>query len=135
MEGTEGEGGGGYRLQAVVHGDPANRNGVGILINKSLKYGVVDVKRCGDQIIMVKVVFGDLVLNVISAYAPQVGHNENTKREFREEMEDLVRSVPSVEKFFIRGDLNGHTSTSNIGFEGVHGALAMALEIKNGKMS
>jgi exonuclease III len=91
MEGTEGTGGGGYRLQAVVHGDPENGNGVGILINKSLKYRVVDVKRCGDQIIMVKVVFGDLLLNVISAYAPQVGHNENTKREFREELEDLVR--------------------------------------------
>ena len=30
----------------------------------------------------VKLVVEDLVLNVISAYAPQVGHNENTKREF-----------------------------------------------------
>jgi hypothetical protein len=42
-----------------------------ILINKSLRSGVVDVKRCGDRIILVKLVFGDLVLNVISAYAPQ----------------------------------------------------------------
>ena len=63
-------------------GTAANRNGVGILIKKSLKYGVVDVKRRGDRIILVKLVVGDLVLNVISAYAPQVGHNENTKREF-----------------------------------------------------
>jgi exonuclease III len=63
-------------------GTAANKNGVGILINKSLKSGVVDVKRCGDRIILVKLVFGDLVLNVISVYAPQVGHNENTKREF-----------------------------------------------------
>jgi hypothetical protein len=45
---------------------------------------VVDVKRCGDRIILVKVVVGDLVVNVISAYAPQIGHNENTKMEFRE---------------------------------------------------
>jgi hypothetical protein len=29
-----------------------------------------------------KLVIGDLVLNVISAYAPQVGLNENSKREF-----------------------------------------------------
>ena len=62
----------------------ADRNGVGILINKSLKHGVVDVTRRGDQIILVKLVVGDLVLDVISAYAPQVGHNENTKREFWE---------------------------------------------------
>jgi hypothetical protein len=57
-----------------------NKNGVEILINKSLKSGVVDIKRCGDQIILVKLVFGDLVLNVISAYVLQVGHNENTSR-------------------------------------------------------
>ena len=67
-------------------GTDANRNGVGILINKSLKYGVVDIKRHGDQIILVKLVVGDLVLNVISVYALQVGHNENTKKEFWEGM-------------------------------------------------
>ena len=56
-------------------GTATNRNEVGILINKSLKYGVVDFKRRGDRIILVKLVVGDLVLNVISAYALQVGHN------------------------------------------------------------
>ena len=61
-------------------GMAANRNSIGILINKSLKYEVVDVKRRGDHIILLKLVVGDLVLNVISVYAPQVGHNENTKR-------------------------------------------------------
>jgi hypothetical protein len=99
------------------------------LISKSLKSGVVDVKRCGDRIILVKLVIGDLILNVINAYAPQVGHNENTKREFREGLEDLVRSVPSGEKLFMGGDLNGHVGAFNTG------ALAMALEIKKEKMS
>jgi hypothetical protein len=62
------------------------------LIDKSLKDGVVDVKRLGDRIILVKLVIGDLVLNVISAYAPQVGLNENSKREFWEGLEDMVSS-------------------------------------------
>jgi len=51
-------------------GTTANRNGVGVLIDKSLKDDVVDVRRRGDRIILVKLVVGDLVLNVISAYAP-----------------------------------------------------------------
>ena len=93
------------------------------MISKSLKDGVVDVKRRGDRIILVKLVVGDLVLNVISAYAPQVGHNENTKREFWEGLEDMVRSVPIGERLFIGGDLNGHVGTSNTGFEGVHGGF------------
>jgi hypothetical protein len=103
------------------------------LINKSLKYGVVDVKRCGDRIILVKLVFGDLVLNVISAYASQVGHNENTKREFREGLEDLVRSVPSGERLFIGGDLNGHVGASNIGFDGVHGGFGYDIRNQEGE--
>uniref|UniRef100_A0A8I7BC79 Endonuclease/exonuclease/phosphatase domain-containing protein n=1 Tax=Hordeum vulgare subsp. vulgare TaxID=112509 RepID=A0A8I7BC79_HORVV len=91
----------------------SNKNGVGILINKSLRDGVVDVKRQGDRMILVKLVVGDLVINVISAYAPQVGHNESTKREFWEGLEDLVRRVPIGENLFIGGDLNGHVGPSN----------------------
>jgi hypothetical protein len=48
----------------------ANKNGVGILIDKSLKDGVVDIKRQGDRIILVKLVLGNVVLNIINAYAP-----------------------------------------------------------------
>ena len=54
-------------------GIAANRNVVGILIDKSLKDGVVDVKRHGDRVILVKLAVGDLILNVISAYAPRWG--------------------------------------------------------------
>ena len=48
-----------------------NRNRVGVLIDKSLKNGVVEVRRQGDRIILVKLVVGDIVLNIISAYAPK----------------------------------------------------------------
>jgi exonuclease III len=58
----------------------ANNDGVGIVLDKSLKDGVVDIKRQGDRIILVKLLVGDLVFNVISAYAPQIGLNESIKR-------------------------------------------------------
>ena len=51
-------------------GATSGRNGVGILIDRSLKDGVVDVRRRGDRIILVRMVVGDSALNVISAYAP-----------------------------------------------------------------
>jgi exonuclease III len=51
-------------------GTTSGRNDVGILIDMSLKDGVVDVRRQGDRIILVKLVVGDSALNVISAYAP-----------------------------------------------------------------
>jgi exonuclease III len=61
-------------------GTTTNKNGVGIVLDKSLKDGVVDIKRQGDRIILVKLLVGDLVFNVISAYAPQIGLNESIKR-------------------------------------------------------
>uniref|UniRef100_A0A8I7BBV9 Endonuclease/exonuclease/phosphatase domain-containing protein n=1 Tax=Hordeum vulgare subsp. vulgare TaxID=112509 RepID=A0A8I7BBV9_HORVV len=114
-------------------GTTSNKNGVSILVNKSLRDGVVDVKRQGDRMILVKLVVGDLVLNLISAYAPQVGHNESTKREFWEGLEDLVRRVPIGEKLFIGGDLNGHAGTSNTGFERVHGGFGYGIRNQEGE--
>ena len=35
----------------------------------------------------------------------------------------MIRAVPSSEKFFIGGDLNGHVGTSSVGFEAVHGGF------------
>jgi exonuclease III len=63
-------------------GTTINKNGVGIMLDKSLKDGVVDIKRQEDMIILVKLLVGDLVFNVISAYAPQIGLNESIKRQF-----------------------------------------------------
>jgi exonuclease III len=57
----------------------STKNGVGIVLDKSLKDGVVDIKRQGDMIILVKLLVGDLIFNVISAYAPQIGLNESVK--------------------------------------------------------
>jgi hypothetical protein len=72
-------------------GKERSRNDVCILIDKSLKNGVVAVRRQRDKIIMIKLIFGDLVLNVISAYAPQVGLSDDVKRRFWEDLEDMVR--------------------------------------------
>jgi hypothetical protein len=57
-----------------------NKNRVGIVLNESLKDGVVDIKRQGNMIILVKLLVGDLVFNVISAYTPQIDLNESIKR-------------------------------------------------------
>jgi hypothetical protein len=93
------------------------------MLDKSLKDGVVDIKRQEDKIILVKLLIGDLVFNVISAYVPQIGLNESVKMQFWEELDALVSSVPISEKLFIGGDLNGHVGSTRVGFDGVHGGF------------
>jgi hypothetical protein len=101
-------------------GTTSIKNGVGIVLDKSLKDGVVDIKRQGDMIILVKLLVGDLVFNVISAYTPQIGLNKSIKMQFWEELDALVSSVPVSEKLFIGGDLNEHVGSTRVGFDGVH---------------
>jgi hypothetical protein len=75
------------------------------------------------MIILVKLLVGDLIFNIISAYAPQIGLNESIKRQFWKELDVLVNSIPISEKLFIGGDLNGHVCSTRVGFDGVHGGF------------
>ena len=100
-----------------------SKNGVGVMIDKTLKDRVVDVKRKGDRIILVKLVVEDLILNVLSVYAPQVGLPESVKLQFWEDLEEVLRGIPREEKLFMGGDLNGHVGQNNDGFDRVHGGF------------
>jgi hypothetical protein len=107
----------GFKLWYI--GNTSTKNGVGIVLDKSLKDGVVDIKRQRDMIILVKLFVGDLVFNVISAYASQIGLNESVKMQFWEELDALVSSVSISEKLFIGGDLNGHLGSTRVSFDRV----------------
>ncbi|XP_061357635.1 uncharacterized protein LOC133301939 [Gastrolobium bilobum] len=91
LNGTEGDQGisgpGGTR---TLVGTNKSRNGVGIMIDKSFRDKVVDVKRKGDRIILVKLVVGDLILNILSVYAPQIGLQPTDKSQFWEDLEERV---------------------------------------------
>jgi hypothetical protein len=45
----------------------------------------------------------------------------------------LVRAVPSSEKLFIGGDLNGHVGTSRVGYEAVHGGFGFGSRNQEGE--
>jgi hypothetical protein len=70
------------KLQTVVHGNRTKHKCVGILIDKSLKNEIVIIRRQDDRIIIIKLVIEDLILNVISAYTPQVCLSNDVKRQF-----------------------------------------------------
>jgi hypothetical protein len=65
---------------------------------------------------MIKLIFRDLILNIISVYAPQVGLSDDVKRRFWKDLEDMVRVVSSSEKLLIGGDFNGYVGMDRGGF-------------------
>ena len=52
------------------------RSGVGILVAIDILKQVVEVKRCNDKIMLVRIVAGEEVISIISAYGLQVGLDE-----------------------------------------------------------
>nr|XP_016438480.1 PREDICTED: uncharacterized protein LOC107764432 [Nicotiana tabacum] len=62
----------------------------------------------------IKLVVREYTLNVVSAYAPHAGRNEEVKRHFWEGLDEIVRHVPPAEK------LHGHIGLISGGYGGVH---------------
>ena len=90
---------------------------------------VVEVRRKGDRILLVKLILGREIFNVISVYAPQVGLDESSKRQFWEDLDEIVQGIPIREKLFIAGELSGHVGTSCYGFDSVHGGFGLGKEM------
>ncbi|KAM2569161.1 hypothetical protein TB2_009302 [Malus domestica] len=102
-------------------GTNRTRNGVSIIVDKTLTQDVVEVKRVGDRIMAIKIVIGQELTNVISAYAPQVGLDTSSKEKFWKDLGDLMQGIAQTEKLFIGGDLNGHVGKETGNYEGFHG--------------
>ncbi|XP_070045939.1 uncharacterized protein [Nicotiana tomentosiformis] len=99
------------------------KNGVDILVDKDLRELVVEVKRVNNRLMAIKIVVGGYTLNVVSAYALQMGLDEEVKRRFCEDLDGLVRGIPPTEKLTIGGDFNDHIGRLPGGYDGVHGGF------------
>ncbi|KAJ7976905.1 Retrovirus-related Pol polyprotein LINE-1 [Quillaja saponaria] len=114
-------------------GKTRNRNGVAIIVDGNLNDEIVEIKRKSDRIILVKLMIDEETFNIISAYAPQIGLEESTKKAFWEDLEEIVQGVPLGEKLFIGADLNGHVGSTNEGFERVHGGYGYGVKNEGGE--
>ncbi|KAG5602889.1 hypothetical protein H5410_034259 [Solanum commersonii] len=104
-------------------GGSRDRNGVGIVIDGNLREQVVEVRRINDRLMTIKLVIGGCTLSVISAYAPRVGLDEEAKKLFYEDLDEVVRGIPNTEKIVIGRDFNGHIGATSSGFDDVHGGF------------
>ncbi|GJV39828.1 cytochrome P450 98A2-like protein [Tanacetum coccineum] len=107
----------GYKLW--YSGSHTARNGVGVILRACLKDKVVHVNRCSDRIISLTLVIEGETVNVISAYAPQVGLSEEEKKAFWDSLDEVVRESPTDQRLILGGDLNGHIGATTEGYSGV----------------
>lgn len=105
------------------HGVENNRNGVGIIIPSNLQSSIINVTKTSDRLMSIKLVIGNKIWNVISAYAPQVGCAATEKEQFWLSMENHMKNIPPEEHIFIGADLNGHVGCDNRGDKRWHGGF------------
>ena len=111
--------GNGYKMW--YYGTDNKRNGVGIILEKDLVDRVVEVWRISDRLMCLKLEKDGTMLNIISAYAPQVGCTREEKEAFWQELEETMEKVPREERVVIGADLNGHVGEGNHGDEDIMG--------------
>ncbi|XP_063634931.1 craniofacial development protein 2-like [Cydia splendana] len=111
----------GNEYKLIYHGtDP--KNGVGIVVDKNFQERIVEVNRISDRLMSIKFALdGQPCMNVISAYAPQVGRPSDEKQTFWDDMYDLLQSIPRDESIYIGADLNGHVGSTTNSYHRIHG--------------
>ena len=85
---------------------------------------VVELCRVTDRIICFKMELDGVMLNVICAYAPQVGCIREEKKAFWLDLDEIVEKIPKNERIVVGANLNGHVEEVNNGDEecmGRHG--------------
>ena len=102
-------------------GNNQGTSGVGVLLAEKWVDKVYDIKRVSDRIMLIKLLVGEVVLTVLSVYAPQTGLEESTKDAFYDSLQTVISELPDKEIVIPCGDWNGHVGREAAGYEGVHG--------------
>ena len=88
----------------------------------------------GLRIMMVNLVFEGVMINVISAYAPQVGCEMEHKLQFWNDLDEVMHCIDKEERVVIGADLNGHVGDGNNGDEHVMGKFGFKERNEEGQM-
>ncbi|KAK3553038.1 hypothetical protein QTP86_031196 [Hemibagrus guttatus] len=110
------------------------RNGVGVVLKEEFVRNVLEVKRVSDRVMSLKLEIEEVMLNVVSGYAPQVGCELEEKERFWSELDEVMESIPTGERVVIGADFNGHVGEGNTGDEEVMGKFGVKERNLEGQM-
>ena len=74
------------------------------------------------------------ILNIVSAYVPQVNNSMEEKNDFGKNQDGLIESVSKQERIVLGADLNGHVGEGNIGDEEVMRRYGNGTKNRGGSM-
>ena len=116
------------------NGAEGRKNGIGIVMREELAKSVLEVMRVSDRLMAIKLEVKGSILNIVSAYAPQVNNSMEEKNNFSEDLDGLIESISKEERIVFGADLNGHVGEGNIRDEEIMGRYGAGTRNKEGSM-
>ena len=89
------------------NGADGRKNGIEIVVREELAESVLEVKRVSGRLMAMKLEVNGSILNIVSAYAPQVNNSMEEKNNFWEDLDGLIESISKEERIVFGADLNG----------------------------
>ena len=105
-----------------------------IVVREELAESVLEVKRMSDRLMAMKLEVKGSILNIVSAYAPQVNNSIKEKNDFWEDLDGLIESVSKQKRIVLGADFNGHVGKGNIGDKEIMGRYAAGTRNKERSM-
>ena len=103
-------------------------------MREELVESVLEVKRVSEKLMAMKLEVKRSILNIVSAYAPQVNNSMEEKNDFWEDLDGLIESISKEERIVLGVDLNGHVGEGNIGDKEIMGRYGAGMRNKEGSM-
>ena len=101
------------------------RNGVAIIVNKSIQNAVLGCNLKNDRMISVHFQGKPFNITVIQAYAP-TSNTEEAEEWFYEDLQDLLKLTPRKDALFIVGDWNAKVGSQET--PGVIGKFGLGVQ-------
>ena len=124
--------GGGCKI--FYNGADGRKNGIEIVLREKLAESILEVKRVSDRLMGMKLEVKRSILNIVSAYVPQVNNSLEEKNDFWEDLYGLIESISKEERIVLGADLNGHVGEGTIGDEEIMGRYGAGTRNKKGSM-
>ena len=124
--------GGGCKL--FYNGPDGKTNKIEIVVREELAESVLEVKRVSEKLMAMKLEVKGSILNIVSAYAPQVNNSMEEKNNFWKDLDGLIKSVLKQERIVLGANLNGHVGKGNIGDEEIMGRYGAGTRNKERSM-
>ena len=93
---------------------------------------VLEVKKVLDRLMAKKLEVKGSILDIVSAYAPQVNNSMEEKNNFWQDLDGLIETISKQERKVLVAHLIGHMAEENIGNEKVMGRYGAGTTNKGG---